>query len=71
MLNIYIILETDDVIEVVLNALAFIFIAQIDEDLAKTGWYDADNRWLTAGAMQIAMLGMCPILFCNNNPMTT
>ena len=63
MLNIYIILSTEDVIDVVLNALAFIFIAQIDEDVAKTGWYDGDKRWLTAGAMQSAMLGMCSICF--------
>ena len=62
-LNIYVILSTEDAIEVVLNALAFIFIAQIDEDLAKTGWYDGDKRWLTAGAMQTAMLGMCSMLF--------
>lgn len=51
------ILFTEDVIEIVLNALAFIFIAKIDEELANSGWYDPDKRWLTAGAMQTAMQG--------------
>jgi hypothetical protein len=56
-LNIYIILFTEDAIEVVLNALAFIFIARIDEDLAQTDWYDPDKRWLTAGSIEAAMQG--------------
>jgi hypothetical protein len=58
MLNIYIILFTEDAIEVVLNALAFIFIARIDEDLAQTDWYDPDKRWLTAGSIEAAMQGV-------------
>ncbi len=56
-LNIYVIIYTEEVMEVVLNALAFIFVARIDEDLAKSGWYDPEMRWLTAGAMGTAMQG--------------
>jgi len=55
MLNIYVILSTKDVIEVVLNSLAFIFIDRIDEDVAKSGWYDHDKRWLTAGAIETGL----------------
>ena len=44
-LNIYVILNTDEAIEIVLNALAFTFIARIDEDLTKSGWYDPEKRW--------------------------
>jgi hypothetical protein len=54
-LNIYVILFADDTISVVLDALAFIFIAQIDEEVAHSGWYDKNFRWLTAGAMEAAM----------------
>lgn len=57
MLNIFVIINTAEVIEIVLNALAFIFIARIDEDIAQSGWYDPDKRWLTAGAMETAMQG--------------
>ena len=58
MLNIFVIINTNEVIEIVLNALAFIFVAQIDEDIARSGWYDPDKRWLTAGAMETAMQGV-------------
>jgi hypothetical protein len=44
-LNIYVILNTDEPIEIVLNALAFTFIARMDEDLVKSGWYDPEKRW--------------------------
>mmetsp|Transcript_13783 Transcript_13783/g.15501 ORF Transcript_13783/g.15501 Transcript_13783/m.15501 type:complete len:340 (-) Transcript_13783:1093-2112(-) len=55
-LNIYVILMTEDAIDVVLNALAFIFIARIDEETAQANWYDNDKRWVTAGAVEVAML---------------
>ena len=58
MLNIFVILNTNEVIEIVLNSLAFIFIARIDEDVAKAGWYDTNKRWLTAGTMQAGLQGV-------------
>lgn len=56
MLNIYVILLEQSAIEIILNALAFAFIARIDEDLTKSGWYDPKRRWCTAGAMSVAMV---------------
>jgi len=50
-----VILYTGEAIEIVLNALAFTFIARIDEDLTKSGWYDPEKRWVTAGAQTVAM----------------
>mmetsp|Transcript_16158 Transcript_16158/g.24215 ORF Transcript_16158/g.24215 Transcript_16158/m.24215 type:complete len:767 (-) Transcript_16158:215-2515(-) len=55
MLNIYVLLNTEEAIEVILNALAFTFIARIDEDLIKSYWYDPEKRWITAGAMSVAI----------------
>jgi len=55
MLNIYVILNTDEPIEIVLNALAFTFIARMDEDLVKSGWYDPEKRWATSGCMTVCM----------------
>lgn len=54
-LNIYVILNTSEPIEIVLNSLAFTFIARMDEDLVKSGWYDPDKRWATSGAMTVCM----------------
>lgn len=55
MLNIYVILLTEEAIEIILNALAFAFIARIDEDLTKTDWYDPKRRWCAAGAQSMAL----------------
>lgn len=45
MLNVYVLLNTEEAIEIILNALAFTFIARIDEDLTKSYWYDPEKRW--------------------------
>ena len=55
MLNVYIILHTDKVLDVILNSLAFEFIGRIDEDIAKTLWWDPEQRWITAGAIGIVL----------------
>lgn len=55
MLNIFVILYEESAIEIVLNALAFAFIARIDEDLVQSNWYDPDRRWCTAGAINLVM----------------
>lgn len=54
-LNIFVILYTNQAIEIILNALAFTFIARIDEDVVQSDFYDPKRRWITAGAMQVAM----------------
>jgi len=56
MLNVYVVMNTiDDPISILLDALAFIFVAKIDEEIVKSSWWDPDNRWLTAGAMEVVM----------------
>lgn len=55
MLNIFVILYEESAIEIILNALAFAFIARIDEDLAKSRWYDPERRWCVAGAVSMVM----------------
>jgi len=46
---------TFDTIDVILNALAFAFIAQIDQEIVKSAWWDPKNRWVTAGAIEVIM----------------
>jgi len=55
MLNIFVILNETSAIEIVLNALAFAFIARIDEDLVKSRWYDPERRWCAAGSVSMVM----------------
>lgn len=55
MLNIFVILYEESAIEIILNALAFAFIARIDEDLANSRWYDPERRWCEAGAVSMVM----------------
>jgi len=55
MLNIYVLLYTYDTTDVILNALAFAFIAQIDQEIVKSDWWDPKNRWVTAGAIEVIM----------------
>jgi len=55
MLNIYVILYEEAAIEIILNALAFAFIARIDEDITKTDFYDPKRRWCCAGAINVVI----------------
>jgi len=56
MLNTYVISASiNNPIEVLLDALAFVFVAKIDEEIVKSSWWDPENRWLTAGAMEVVM----------------
>jgi len=53
--NVFLILNTNQALEVLLNALAFVFIAKIDEEIVKSSWYDPQNRWITAGTIEVVM----------------
>ena len=44
-LNIAVIRSTFDTMEVILDALAFTFIALIDQEIVKSAWWDPKNRW--------------------------
>lgn len=49
MLNIFNILNQASPTDVMLNALALEFVLKIDEEYAKTDWWDPNRRWLKAG----------------------
>uniref|UniRef100_A0A7S4M9V9 Uncharacterized protein n=1 Tax=Odontella aurita TaxID=265563 RepID=A0A7S4M9V9_9STRA len=55
LLNIYIIMHTDTVLDIILNSLAFEFVARLDEETTKTLWWDPEQRWITAGAMSMVL----------------
>mmetsp|Transcript_25912 Transcript_25912/g.59668 ORF Transcript_25912/g.59668 Transcript_25912/m.59668 type:complete len:584 (-) Transcript_25912:54-1805(-) len=55
MLNIYVLAKEGNPIDVVLNSLAFFFIARIDEDLCRTQWWDPKSRWISAGAVEVVI----------------
>ena len=47
--------NTDDPIEIILNALAIEFVHSIDEELSVSEWYDPGERWISAGAMELVL----------------
>jgi len=51
----YILLMTENVLDIILNALAIMFIHQIDENIANAGWWDGDLRWITAGTLELVI----------------
>lgn len=55
MLNILVIRSTYNAMDVILNALAFTFIALIDQEIVKSAWWDPKNRWVTAGSIEVIM----------------
>jgi hypothetical protein len=55
-LNIFLLFWTDDVTEIILNALAIEFVKEIDEIISSSGWYDgSDYRYLKAGAIEMVI----------------
>jgi len=56
MLNVYVLSKELEPINVVLDSLAFFFIARIDEEFARAQWWDPNRRW-------VRCLNMCEI-FC-------
>lgn len=55
MLNIFIIVNTADPFEILLNALAFKFVIELDEKCVESRWWDRDKRWITAGAVELVL----------------
>lgn len=51
-----ILLATDNLIDIILNALAIEFIHQVDEKLADAEWWDRDGRWIQAGTIELVLL---------------
>ena len=51
-----ILLATDNLIDIILNALAIEFIHQVDEKLADSEWWDRDGRWIQAGTVELLLL---------------
>jgi hypothetical protein len=54
-LNLFILFTTDDVIEMMLNAMAVEFVLKMDEEFASTDWWDPDKRWIRAGALELTI----------------
>jgi len=55
MFNVFLILNTDDALAVLLDALAFVFVAKIDEEIVNSSWWDPQSRWITAGTTEVIM----------------
>eukprot|EP00957_Ditylum_brightwellii_P106155 8098054-Ditylum_brightwellii.AAC.1 len=51
-MNIYIIINSDDALDIILNSLAFEFILSLDEEVVTSSWYDPRRRWLIAGSIE-------------------
>mmetsp|Transcript_10127 Transcript_10127/g.18616 ORF Transcript_10127/g.18616 Transcript_10127/m.18616 type:complete len:721 (-) Transcript_10127:87-2249(-) len=62
----FILYNTSDVLDLLLNALAAEFVHQIDEEIAQSDWYDEDRRWITAGAWQLAVQSVLQIRIMEN-----
>jgi len=54
-MNIYIIINSDDALDIILNSLAFEFILSLDEEVVTSSWYDPRRRWLIAGSIEIVL----------------
>lgn len=55
MLNVLVIINTNSAFEIILNALAFEFVIDLDHEFAKSNWWDADKRWIRAGAIELIL----------------
>ena len=54
-LNMMIIIFTDDTLDIVFNALAIEFVHQLDEMIVNSSWFDPDFRLLKAGAVELVI----------------
>ena len=55
LLNIYILYTTQDVTDILLNALAIEFVHQLDESYVDSAWWDTDFRYIKAGAIELVI----------------
>jgi len=53
--NIFNVIQTDDTFEMLLNCLALIFVAEIDEDFCKSPWWDPGHRWIKAATVELVL----------------
>jgi len=51
----FILFNTTEVLDIILNALAADFIHRIDEEIATEDWFDPDFRWIQAGAVSLVI----------------
>ncbi|GMH71297.1 hypothetical protein TrLO_g1922 [Triparma laevis f. longispina] len=52
-LNLFIIFNTNDILDVILNALAIEFVHQLDETFRASTWWDDDDRFIQAGTVEL------------------
>ncbi|GMH61152.1 hypothetical protein TrST_g391 [Triparma strigata] len=52
-LNLFIIYNTSDILDVILNALAIEFVHQLDEAFRASAWWDSDDRFIQAGTVEL------------------
>jgi hypothetical protein len=52
-LMLFILFLTDDIFNIILNALALEFVGSLDEELSKGDWFDAGGRFVTAAATEL------------------
>lgn len=57
MVLLFILFNTPNVLDIILNALAVEFLHEIDEKLADAEWWDGGNRWIRAGTQQLVIQG--------------
>jgi len=55
LVNVAILFMTNSMLDIVLNALAIEFIAQLDEVYVNSAWWDKEFRYLKAGAIEMAI----------------
>ena len=55
MINIHVVLRTKNMIDIILNAIAFQFLADLDELITNPYWWDFKRRWITAGTVEVIM----------------
>jgi len=53
--NVYILFNTEAVIDIVLNCIALEFVSGMDEEFVQSSWWDQDQRWLRAGTMELLL----------------
>eukprot|EP00816_Leptocylindrus_hargravesii_P006322 CAMPEP_0196825598 /NCGR_PEP_ID=MMETSP1362-20130617/93145_1 /TAXON_ID=163516 /ORGANISM="Leptocylindrus danicus, Strain CCMP1856" /LENGTH=742 /DNA_ID=CAMNT_0042206053 /DNA_START=220 /DNA_END=2445 /DNA_ORIENTATION=+ len=55
MINIFNVLQNEDTFELLLNCLALIFVAHIDEEFAGSLWWDVGMRWIKAASVELVL----------------